>query len=306
MRGKSCPPSYAVEMCSTFLVMHHTAHVVELCGPLLVVPHPPTCPPRMRWKVYKTFLAVLSTLLVPRNERCIPPSLRLSPTLPSPLPLLALQCPEAPQSYDEYLFFDVLWSDPHPDDADGVHESSRGDGCILFGKDITAEFLRRNSLQLLIRSHQLPSDGHGYEILHDGKCITVFSASNYGGNCFNAGSVLLWENGEIDAHEFIAPALAELDHAMVTGKGGEEMKRLFAKHSSRGEHWEDEVGCAAEPSHVARLDGEIVRMVRERICRCKGALHEAFRMADEMGNGLISEAAWSSVLTGVLKVGREG
>ena len=69
------------------------------------------------------------------------------------------QCPEAPQSYDEYLFFDILWSDPHPDDADGVHESSRGDGCVLFGKDITAEFLRRNSLQLVIRSHQLPSDG---------------------------------------------------------------------------------------------------------------------------------------------------
>ena len=44
----------------------------------------------------------------------------------------------------------------------------------------------------MIRSHQLPSDGHGYEVVHDGKCITVFSASNYGGSCYNAGAVLLW------------------------------------------------------------------------------------------------------------------
>ena len=52
------------------------------------------------------------------------------------------QCPEAPQTYDDYIFFDLLWSDPHPEDGDGVHESSRGDGCILFGRDMTVEFLR--------------------------------------------------------------------------------------------------------------------------------------------------------------------
>uniref|UniRef100_A0A7S3F1B8 protein-serine/threonine phosphatase n=1 Tax=Haptolina ericina TaxID=156174 RepID=A0A7S3F1B8_9EUKA len=104
------------------------------------------------------------------------------------------QCPEAPQSYDEYLFFDILWSDPHPEDLDGVHESSRGDGCVLFGRDITAEFLRRNSLQLVIRSHQLPSDGHGYEVLHDGKCITVFSAPNYCGIMGNLGAMLRFDS----------------------------------------------------------------------------------------------------------------
>ncbi len=62
------------------------------------------------------------------------------------------QCPEAPQTYDEYIFFDLLWSDPHPEDGDGVHESSRGDGCILFGRDMTIEFLRK------IRSDQIRSD----------------------------------------------------------------------------------------------------------------------------------------------------
>ncbi|KAL1514965.1 hypothetical protein AB1Y20_004041 [Prymnesium parvum] len=210
------------------------------------------------------------------------------------------QCPEAPQSYDEYLFFDILWSDPHPNDADGVHESTRGDGCVLFGKDITAEFLRRNSLQMLIRSHQLPSDGHGYEVLHDGRCITVFSASNYGGSCYNAGAVLIWENGEIDAHEFISPGFEKLRAA--TEKGEKAVAELISRYSSRGEQWEEEVGCAAEPSHVARLDGEIVRMLKERICRSKPALYSALAQADVVESGVIDEATWCKVLTQVLKV----
>ena len=88
------------------------------------------------------------------------------------------QCPEAPQSFEDYLFFDLLWSDPHPDDAEGVHESARGDGCILFGRDMTLDFLQTNSLQLLVRSHQVPSDGHGYEVVHDGRCVEVATSSS--------------------------------------------------------------------------------------------------------------------------------
>ena len=59
------------------------------------------------------------------------------------------QCPDAPRSYEDYLFFDTLWSDPYPDDAtDGIYDSRRGEGCILFGRDVTIDFLRRNSLQV--------------------------------------------------------------------------------------------------------------------------------------------------------------
>jgi len=50
----------------------------------------------------------------------------------------------------------------------------------------------------------VPGDGHGYEVLHDGKVITVFSASNYGGNQCNTGAVLVWADGQLDAHEFSA------------------------------------------------------------------------------------------------------
>ena len=69
---------------------------------------------------------------------------------------------------------DLLWSDPQP--QQGRAPSKRGVG-IQFGPDITKKFLEANDLDLIIRSHEVKSDG--YEVAHDGKCITVFSAPNY-------------------------------------------------------------------------------------------------------------------------------
>ena len=213
------------------------------------------------------------------------------------------QCPEAPQSFEDYLFFDLMWSDPHPDDVDGVHESARGDGCILFGMDMTLDFLESNSLQLLVRSHQVPSDGHGYEVVHEGKCITIFSASNYGGTCCNTGAVLVWDEGEeLCAHEFTAPTFDELRHARAKNgmpkKGG--LDQLLATHSSRGKLWEQHVGVSAVAPQVARMDGDIVRMLKERICRHKHELQAYFDGVDTTGKGRVSADDWAKGMMAVL------
>lgn len=68
----------------------------------------------------------------------------------------------------------LLWSDPKEDN--GLEPSHRGAG-ILFGPDITKDFLSRNGLELIVRSHEFKP--HGHEIMHDGKLVTIFSAPNY-------------------------------------------------------------------------------------------------------------------------------
>lgn len=69
---------------------------------------------------------------------------------------------------------ELLWSDPQV--PMGISPSKRGVG-VQFGPDVTKAFLAKNKLDYIIRSHEVKADG--YEVAHDGKCITVFSAPNY-------------------------------------------------------------------------------------------------------------------------------
>ena len=83
------------------------------------------------------------------------------------------------------LFSDLLWADPQP--MMGRSLSKRGMG-FSFGPDFTERFLSHNKLKLLIRSHEVKDEG--YEIHHNGKCITVFSAPNYCDQMGNKGAFI--------------------------------------------------------------------------------------------------------------------
>lgn len=72
------------------------------------------------------------------------------------------------------LMCDLLWADPKI--LPGRAPSKRGVSC-MFGPDVTKRFLSENNLELLVRSHEVKPEG--YEVCHDGKCITLFSAPNY-------------------------------------------------------------------------------------------------------------------------------
>ncbi|CAH2091935.1 unnamed protein product [Euphydryas editha] len=71
--------------------------------------------------------------------------------------------------------FDILWSDPQSIGG-CVANALRGAG-TYFGPDVTATFLSKNKLSFIVRSHECKPGG--YEILHNGNVITIFSASNY-------------------------------------------------------------------------------------------------------------------------------
>lgn len=80
---------------------------------------------------------------------------------------------------------ELLWSDPQP--QNGRSPSKRGVGC-QFGPDVTQTFLELNKLDYIIRSHEVKNDG--FEVAHDGKCITVFSAPNYCDSMGNKGAFI--------------------------------------------------------------------------------------------------------------------
>lgn len=65
------------------------------------------------------------------------------------------------------LMMEMLWTDPQP--TPGRGPSKRGVG-MQFGPDVTKRFCENNGLDAIIRSHEVRMEG--YEVEHDGRCIT--------------------------------------------------------------------------------------------------------------------------------------
>lgn len=83
------------------------------------------------------------------------------------------------------LMMEMLWTDPQT--MPGRGPSKRGVG-LQFGPDVTKRFCDKNDLKGIIRSHEVRMEG--YEVEHDGKCITIFSAPNYCDQTSNKGAFI--------------------------------------------------------------------------------------------------------------------
>ena len=98
------------------------------------------------------------------------------------------------------LMMEMLWTDPQT--APGRGPSKRGVG-LQFGPDVTKRFCEKNGLEAVIRSHEVRMEG--YEVEHDGKCITVFSAPKYCDTTENKGAYINVESDyKLDFHQFDA------------------------------------------------------------------------------------------------------
>uniref|UniRef100_T1IV53 Serine/threonine-protein phosphatase 5 n=1 Tax=Strigamia maritima TaxID=126957 RepID=T1IV53_STRMM len=96
------------------------------------------------------------------------------------------------QPPEEGVMCELLWSDPQP--QMGRAPSKRGVG-VQFGPDVTNKFLTLNKLDYIIRSHEVKAEG--YEISHDSKCITVFSAPNYCDTMGNKGAFITMTGNDL-------------------------------------------------------------------------------------------------------------
>lgn len=159
---------------------------------------------------------------------------------------------------------DILWSDPRG--KRGCYpNTSRGGGCY-FGPDVTAKFLNKNHLKLLIRSHECKPEG--YEVCHDGKVITVFSASNYYEEGSNRGAYI---------------------------KVGFNTNLRFFQYQVT------KATCLG-PLHqrVSTIESSAIRILKERIISRKTDLIHSFQLQDRTKSGKISMGQWAFSMENVL------
>jgi protein phosphatase len=118
----------------------------------------------------------------------------------------------------------LVWSDPSPDVVEFEPSSTRGAG-YLFGAAALDAFLESARLEMLVRAHECIQDG-AHE-LFDGKCLTIFSASNYCGLIGNDAAVLeVLGLGKWSIRRF--PPLAWLSRTGVAFAGGPDAREVGA------------------------------------------------------------------------------
>jgi protein phosphatase len=180
------------------------------------------------------------------------------------------------KSLEDRLFEDLLWSDPrpsvtYPQKLSGRVASARGAG-VEFGPDVTEKFCAENGFALIIRSHECVSEG--YEIQHNGRLITVFSASRYCGTQTNKGAFITF-NSDVQP----------------------EIQQYYA-------HSLDLNSFGKDREHVRQqlLEDDLVRMIIERVCDKKTDLYWYFTKQDKEHKGTCTRSEWAETMRTVLNL----
>uniref|UniRef100_A0A3Q1IPK6 Serine/threonine-protein phosphatase with EF-hands n=1 Tax=Anabas testudineus TaxID=64144 RepID=A0A3Q1IPK6_ANATE len=177
---------------------------------------------------------------------------------------------ECSSSYSTLLcllqIVDILWSDPKTQDGCSPN-TFRGGGCY-FGPDVTQKLLLQHGLQLLIRSHECKQEG--YELCHDGKVITIFSASNY------------YEEGS--------------NRGAYVKLGRELVPRFYQYQVSRTTR------KLTLTQRVRAAEGSALRALKEKLFAHRAELIAGFQQYDQNNTGCVSVSEWALVLEAVLRL----
>ena len=175
------------------------------------------------------------------------------------------------RSFEDRVFEDILWSDPrptphYPRPLAGRRASDRGAGCE-FGYAVTQQFCTTNSIALVVRSHECVPEG--YEILHNGRLITIFSASRYCGTQTNKGAFITF-----------GPELQP------------EVQQFYAETQA--------AAFITEEERQRALEEDAIHMIVEQIVDKKVDLYWYFTKNDVDHTGFVSRVEWAIALTNVL------
>jgi protein phosphatase len=76
------------------------------------------------------------------------------------------------------ITFQLLWNDPQ-ESVEGFGPSMRGSHIRTFGQDVTTAFMAANNLHLIVRAHEVFSQG--FHEFFEGKVLSLFSCREYRG-----------------------------------------------------------------------------------------------------------------------------
>jgi len=88
-----------------------------------------------------------------------------------------VRSPDLAESEAADMYNELMWNDSSPEN--GFSPNQRGPDVKSFGPDVTLKFLKENDLSLVVRSHDVRHEG--FEVEHDSRLVTVFSAPAYCG-----------------------------------------------------------------------------------------------------------------------------
>eukprot|EP01062_Namystynia_karyoxenos_P060143 TRINITY_DN51638_c0_g1_i1.p1 TRINITY_DN51638_c0_g1~~TRINITY_DN51638_c0_g1_i1.p1 ORF type:complete len:1069 (+),score=236.59 TRINITY_DN51638_c0_g1_i1:91-3207(+) len=219
-------------------------------------------------------------------------------------------------SRDEVILADLLWSDPGPAPAAGkgdqntwVFNSIRSNG-VIYRPTHSAGFCKRNNLQMIIRSHEAVDAGFLRHITHQGRVVTVFSASNYCGLEGNdaAVAVLTLNTGGGVRN----PASAVPASPGCTEKAGRTLVSFhtWCMHGDVGRDQTGRGGSHKNTRSVMRrlsqtttfAQDEVLRLLRELIHMQRHQLATEFSAKDLAGTGFVHASEWAEVLGQILQV----
>ncbi|XP_317894.5 serine/threonine-protein phosphatase rdgC isoform X2 [Anopheles gambiae] len=164
--------------------------------------------------------------------------------------------------------FDILWSDPQH--TEGCRPNSLRGAGTYFGPDVTSKFLQRYKLQYLVRSHECKPDGH--EIMHGGKVITIFSASNYYEIGSNKGAYLKLDP-QLDTH-----------FVMYTAAASKTRKLTFRQR-------------------VGLVESSALRELAAKLRERRIELEREFKSRDPENKGVLPLAKWCEALESATSLG---
>lgn len=190
---------------------------------------------------------------------------------------------DPPESPANNLMECLLWSDPceSKDPRLGgkpwLSHPNRGVG-IIFSHSVTEKFLVTNNLGLLLRSHEVRQPG--FSAQHGERCVTVFSASNYGGQ-HNKGAVFIFDK-DMKAVRRIQWLLASDDVKAMKSS----TKTFRLRHQ------------------IAKSTKDVLGMIMSRICDRSLLLMDYWGKLEKLNGGVmtITRKQWLEGLTKVCEL----